>query len=116
MAATTGSLLPPVNMPTLSGGRVLIIAGPVSDADGPFALYEWTGERSAEIQHPRQIYQWQRDPGEAGSAEKPEGLYRLDRSGKRGYVVIYDRPRADRVSGSMYLADWLPYEAKEKGG
>lgn len=100
---------------TLSGGRVLIIAGPVSDADGPFALYEWTGKRSAEIQHPRQVYQWQRDPGEAGSAEKPEGICRFDRSGKPGHAVVYDRPRADRVSGSMYLADWFPYEAKEKG-
>lgn len=100
---------------TLSGGCVLIIAGPVSDADGPFALYEWTGKRSAEIQYPQQIFKWQRDPGEAGSAEKPEGLCRLDRSGKPGHVVVYDRPRADRVSGSMYLADWLPYEAKGTG-
>ena len=101
---------------TWIGGGVLIIAGPVSEAAGPFALYEWDGRTSSTIQHPRQIYQWQHGSENAGSSENPEGLCRLDRFGKPGYAMIYDHPRADRATGSVYFADWLSHEALDTLG
>ena len=86
---------------------LLVIAGPVGDADGPFRLYRWVPEIMSEagvvkIQRPDEIYAW--PPG----TEKPEGLSYLERNGKPGHLFVYDRPDPARIHRGVYEADWWP--------
>jgi hypothetical protein len=90
---------------------ILIIAGPVGDAGGPFRIFRWEPEPAPpvqkpgeiNIQHPREMTpaNWPADD------EKPEGICVLARAGKKGYLVVYDSPANTRLSGSTYEADWL---------
>ena len=89
-------------------GRLVIIAGPMNDAEGPLAIYEWEEMRSKDVQHPRRLYTWQSEPAESGRAEKAEGICLLNRNNQDGYAVVYDSPHDDRVVGSRYFGDWFP--------
>jgi len=84
--------------------EILVLAGPVGDAPGPFELYRWRPRNSACAQKPTKL-DWSIDPKQ----EKPEGICRLDRNGKSGVIVLYDSPDpCKRMNGSTYKADWFP--------
>ncbi|UVK35812.1 DUF3616 domain-containing protein (plasmid) [Mesorhizobium sp. AR10] len=84
-----------------NGKAIFIIAGPVGDALGPFRLYRWEPEMTPLIQHPEKLYDW------PTGSEKPESRSRLERNGKPGHLIVYDRPDKSRIEGSVYEADWM---------
>lgn len=83
---------------THHGASLLVMAGPVGEAPGPFALFRWSPEPGSV---PSQVYSW------GASNEKPEGLCCLELAGERGLLVLYDSPQESRVQDGSYLADWL---------
>ncbi len=86
---------------TQHGDDILVMAGPVSAADGPFRLYHWRPAAGPLVQHPQLLHEWT-SPG-----EHPEGMSLLTRAGKKGVLVVYDAPTAARVAKHRYRADWL---------
>jgi hypothetical protein len=80
----------------------LVLAGPVGKVGGPFRLHHWRDDGSDSLQQPDKVYDW------PAGGEKPEGICPLMRQGKPGLLVLYDEPRAGRVTGGIYEADWLP--------
>lgn len=83
------------------GDDVLVLAGPVTAADGPFGLHRWTPANTgraqrAELLHPFPI-----------SRERPETVCALDRDGRQGALVLYDSPVGGRLEGTRYRADWF---------
>jgi uncharacterized protein DUF3616 len=86
----------------LLDGEIMVLAGPVGDAGGPFQLFSWRPRRSPKVQRPDCIYKW------PSGKEKPEGICQLNRNRHRGVVVLYDSPDPDyRIKGSRYRADWI---------
>ncbi|RVH05448.1 DUF3616 domain-containing protein [Sinorhizobium meliloti] len=83
---------------THDGASLLVMAGPVGEAPGPFALFRWSPEPGSV---PSQVYSW------GASIEKPEGLCCLEMAGERGLLVLYDSPQESRMQDGSYLADWL---------
>ncbi|WP_162710399.1 DUF3616 domain-containing protein [Rhizobium leguminosarum] len=83
---------------THDGDDLLVLAGPVGEAQGPFALYRWT-PGSGHV--PRKVYAW------GTSIEKPEGLCWCQIGGERGLLVLYDSPGDARINSGSYKADWL---------
>ena len=84
------------------GDDLLVIAGPVSDAMSPFRLVRWTPGQPGTVQKVIPLFDW------LSGAEKPEGMTVLERGGKRGLIVLCDKPdKASRISGRTYAADWL---------
>ena len=83
------------------GDDILVLAGPVTAADGPFRIHLWQPARTTAPQDAQLIYAWPL------GHEHPEGLCRLDRDGRTGLLVVYDSPNRDRNSGSRYRADWF---------
>ncbi|MDX0655060.1 DUF3616 domain-containing protein [Sinorhizobium medicae] len=93
---------------TRDGASLLVMAGPVGDAPGPFVLFLWLPEPGSV---PIQVYSW------GASIEKPEGLCRLQIAGERGLLVLYDSPQESRMHGDSYFADWLlPMKAQGTAG
>jgi hypothetical protein len=84
------------------GDSLIVIAGPVTGASGPFRLCRWTPSRTPAVQSAQLLFEW------PAGQEKPEGLCVTERGGKRGAVLLYDSPRESRVHGQRYAADWLP--------
>ena len=89
-----------------SGEEILVLAGPVSDAWGPFRLYRWQPCKSRYVQSPEDGH-WPLDPQHIG--EKPEAICRLDHQGRSGLMVLYDKPHTSRIEGNRYTADWIPF-------
>ncbi len=87
------------------GKEVLILAGPVSDADGPFRLFGWTPRATEKIQRPHPIYEWPK------GVDRPEGVCELERGGRRGVLILYDTADKGRVRGRRYRADWMALRA-----
>jgi hypothetical protein len=85
------------------GDTMMIVAGPVGDAGGPFGIFRWKPKSSPLIQAPDNITpaKW------PASSEKPEGICVLQRNDKKGYLVVYDSPNPVRIQGNAYEADWL---------
>jgi hypothetical protein len=84
----------------LAGSKdgILVLAGPVAGARGPFRLYHWRPRASDRIQLPRLRYAWPSD------GDAPEGIccYR------DGVMVVYDLGMGSaRISGRRVRADWL---------
>lgn len=84
------------------GTDVLLIAGPVSDALGPFKLFRWKPQRTAAVQTAKLVFPW------PSGKEKPEGLCVTKRGVERGAIILYDSPSKSRIVGKEYSADWLP--------
>src|SRR5262245_9531089 len=82
-------------------GGLLVLAGPVPSAKGPFQLYRWMPRRTDRIQEPDVLGEWQRN------GEKPEGICALDHDGKPGFAVLYDSPDRARIKKTRYRADWI---------
>jgi hypothetical protein len=78
------------------GERLLVLAGPLNEADGPFRIFRWRPGAEPAPMH----------DFPAGT-ERPEGLCLLPRGGRRGLLVLYDKPADGRINGSVYKADWL---------
>ena len=85
-----------------TGGLVLVLAGPVGDAAGPFRLLRWTPRLGERIQRPDVLFEWPL------GAEKPEAICPLRHRGKPGLLILYDNPDEGRVAGGKYAADWVP--------
>ena len=84
------------------GSDILMIAGPVTGASGPFKLFRWTPQRVASVQAAELVFDW------PAGAEKPEGLCVMERNGERGAIILYDSPDKNRIEDRKYAADWLP--------
>jgi hypothetical protein len=84
------------------GGSLLILAGPVTAANGPFRIHRWTPGAAKTVERAPVIGEWPLD------AEHPEGLCVLERGGKPGLLVVYDSPAKSRIKGGRYEADWFP--------
>ena len=76
--------------------RLLILAGPTLDHDGPQAVYglDWPPRQPGvgEIRTPRRLVDLPATPG----ADKAEGLARVDIGGGSRILVVYDSPAASR--------------------
>ena len=84
---------------------ILILAGPVNGADGPFRLLQWTPRRKVKIQETEKVLDLQT------GADHPEGICALNRGGADGLIVLYDTKSDKRLSGTRYRADWLKLPA-----
>lgn len=90
----------------LWGKSVLIIAGPVADAKGPFRLHAWQPRKTDEIQNADVLLDWPE------TAEKPEAICPLaGADGGEGVLVLFDNPNGTRIRGSTYEAEWRPVSA-----
>lgn len=87
------------------GNDILVLSGPVSDAAGPFYWHRWTPGNGVDgLVTPPVFFTFD------AQAEKPEGACLLSLEGRRGLLLLYDRPDASRLNGSRYQADWLPLD------
>ena len=84
-------------------GAILILAGPVSSADGPFALYKWKPRRSAGIQKVQQLCDL------PSGLDHPEAICPLRRGNADGLLIIYDSRNPARVKGTRYRAHWIAF-------
>lgn len=82
---------------------LLVLAGPVGRAPGPFRIFRWTPQRAVEVQFLGDpiLDDW------TEGAEKPEGMCRLEREGATGILIVYDSPDDGRIAASTYTADWF---------
>jgi uncharacterized protein DUF3616 len=80
---------------------IMILAGPVNSADGPFALLRWRPRHTANIQTPHHIMHFQ------SGTDHPEGICALRRGNADGLLVVYDTKNPKRTSGTRYRADWI---------
>lgn len=89
------------------GRDLLVLAGPVSKADGPFRIFHWRPRHVDHVQKPREpiLDDWTND------GEHPEGICRLERHGKPGLLILYDSPDERRITGNQYEADWYRWPA-----
>jgi uncharacterized protein DUF3616 len=80
---------------------ILVLAGPVIGADGPFKLLRWIPRRTAKIQKPDKVLTLPEGP------DHPEAICPLHRQGVDGLIMLYDTKVRDRISGTRYRADWV---------
>jgi Protein of unknown function (DUF3616) len=84
------------------GADVLVLAGPVSAASGPFRLYRWAPQSTDAVQKPELLFTWPQNQ------EKPEGICIIERNGRKGILTVYDSPdETSRIDGHRYATDWL---------
>jgi hypothetical protein len=80
---------------------ILIIAGPVSGADGPFALLHWRPRRTDAIQKPVRLAQL------PSGVDHPEGACVVKRHHTEGLLVLCDTSNPKRLKATQYRADWF---------
>lgn len=86
------------------GSDLLVLAGPVSTAAGPFRIYRWKPRLTDAIQDPDEqlLDDWTAD------GEKPEGICCLEYEGTDGLLILYDKPNPRRlIRTNRYIADWF---------
>jgi hypothetical protein len=83
------------------GDHVLVLAGPVTAADGPFRIHRWQPRGDGRIEAADVLYEW------ASSHEHPEGLCPFVVDGQPGMLVVYDTPDGRRRSDTKVTVDWL---------
>ena len=83
------------------GEAVLVIAGPVTGADGPFRIHRWQPSGAGRIEAPQAIYQW------ATNHRHPEGLCPYAIDGRPGILVVYDTSDKGESAATTAAADWL---------
>jgi Protein of unknown function (DUF3616) len=84
---------------------ILVLAGPVNGADGPFKLLRWKPRRTAMIQTPDRVLDLPLGP------DHPEGICGLEREGADGLIILYDTKSNKRISGTRCRADWIKLPA-----
>lgn len=82
-------------------GGLLVLAGPVSSADGPFQLYHWHPRHTDIIQRPKKIHDF------PDGVDHPEGICALRRGRVDGLLVLYDTVNLKRIAGTRYKAEWF---------
>ena len=82
-------------------GGVLLLAGPVTAADGPFRIYHWQPSRSGLIETADMLHEWPIDH------EHPEGLCPSELDGKPGLLIVYDGADDRRRAGTTVTGDWF---------
>lgn len=83
---------------------LLVLAGPVSSADGPFRIYRWKPRKTDTVQDLGKpiLDDWTK------GSEHPEGMCRLDYRGAEGILILYDSPdHGRRIRDNCYIADWF---------
>src|SRR5262245_47574391 len=80
---------------------ILVLAGPVTSSDAPFALFHWKPQRTTNIQKPRHVRDF------PAGQDHPEGICVLRRENREGLIVVYDTRERTRMSGTRYRADWF---------
>ena len=80
---------------------MLIVAGPVSGADGPFKLFYWVPRRTDKIQTPHEVQEFPPGP------DHPEAVCALQRGSMTGLLVFYDTTNPGRINATRYRADWM---------
>jgi Protein of unknown function (DUF3616) len=75
---------------------ILILAGPVNGANGPFKLLHWTPRRTLRIQKAEPVLDL------SAGIDHPEGICALQRG-----RVMYDTKGDKRISGTRCRADWI---------
>jgi hypothetical protein len=80
---------------------ILIIAGPVSGADGPFALLRWRPRRTDTIQKPERLTDL------PSGVDHPEAACVVKRHNTEGLLVLCDTNNPKRVKGTQYRAEWF---------
>jgi len=80
---------------------MLVLAGPVTSSDAPFALFHWKPQRTGKIQKPRHLRDF------PAGLDHPEGICVLRRENSEGLVVVYDTRNRTRTAGTRYRADWF---------
>lgn len=88
----------------VSGADVLVLAGPMGAAPGPYSVYRWRPERGTRVVQPDDVHHWP-----LAMVGKPEGLCLLIRDSRPGLLVLHDSPDGARLNGSCYKADWHPF-------
>ncbi|UCI06429.1 DUF3616 domain-containing protein [Mesorhizobium sp. B1-1-8] len=84
------------------GETVLLLAGPVTGADGPFRLHRWRPSDAGRVETAELLYEWPM------SHDHPEGLCPFAIDGRPGILVVYDRGHeGQRRSGTQTTADWF---------
>jgi len=86
---------------TLWGAGILILAGPVNAADGPFKLVHWTPRHTPRIQKAQPVLDL------PAGTDHPEGICALQRGGVHGLIVLYDTKGDKRIRGTRCRADWI---------
>ena len=85
------------------GETVLVLAGPVTAADGPFRIQRWQPSGAGRIETAELLHEW------TTSREHPEGLSPFAIGGRPGVIVVYDTPDGHRRSGTKVAADWFAW-------
>jgi hypothetical protein len=80
---------------------ILIIAGPVSGADGPFALLHWRPRRTDTIQKPVRLTDL------PSGVDHPEAACVVTRHNTEGLLVLCDTSNSKRLKGTQYRAEWF---------
>jgi hypothetical protein len=80
---------------------VIILAGPVTAAAGPFRIYRWHPTAGGPTEKAELLYEWPLGD------EHPEGIRPYESQGKIGFLVVYDGPSAPRRNGIKVAADWF---------
>lgn len=81
--------------------HVLVLAGPVTAADGPFRIHRWQPSGAGRIETANLLYEW------TSSREHPEGLCPFALDNRPGMLVAYDTPDGRRRSGAKVSVDWF---------
>jgi hypothetical protein len=85
------------------GEQVLVLAGPMDEAPGPFRLYDWRPGDPGPVEKAQRLVDFSTE------TEKPEGVCPLRRHGRDGLLVLYDSPDGRRIKGKRYSADWMDF-------
>ncbi len=86
------------------GSDLLVLAGPVSSAVGPFRIHRWRPRATDAVQDLDEpiLDDWTSD------GEKPEGICCLKYQGGDGILIVYDKPNhRRRIRANRYIADWF---------
>lgn len=91
----------------LQGSDLLALAGPSGAATGPYRLHRWRPE--ALTNAPEPLFTWPYPDDKELRQEKPEAICAITWKKKKGFLVLYDSPKKDRVSQKkgFYRADFL---------
>ena len=86
------------------GSDLLVLAGPVSSAVGPFRIYRWSPRETDAVQALDEPILDDR----TNDSEHPEGICRLEYRGAEGILILYDSPdHRRRIRANRYIADWF---------
>lgn len=84
---------------------ILVLAGPVNGAHGPFKLLQWKPRGTAKIQTPDPVLDLPSGP------DHHEGICGLQHEGADSLIILYDTKSDKRIRGTRCRADWIKLPA-----